>query len=171
MIPRHALATVIELAHGFPIGAITGPRQSGKTTLARAIFADRAVIDEAQRHPALFSFLQGLVDSRERMGDFVLTGSQQFGLCAGISQSLAGRVGLLQLLPLSFAEMTASPRGPREVKPGASVVPEWLQAARRWDGLARGEALPTRIVYGGDESYLREGCRLIGWREAATALD
>lgn len=133
MIPRHATATLQRLSNGFPVLAITGPRQSGKTTLARALFGhkpyvslenpderefaltdpkrflarftDGAVLDEVQRCPALLSWLQSLVDERQRMGDFVLTGSAQFDLMAGITQSLAGRVGRLELLPLSGAEM------------------------------------------------------------------
>lgn len=133
MIKRQSEALARALARGFPIVAFVGPRQSGKTTLARGLFGDRAyvsledpedrehalkdprgflarfpqggVIDEAQRCPALFSYLQGLVDSRGRMGDFILTGSQQFGLRSGISQSLAGRVGLVQLLPFSLSEL------------------------------------------------------------------
>lgn len=133
MIARSSINTLRRLARGFPVVAITGPRQSGKTTLARAIFAgkpyisledpeerefadtdprgflarfpDGAVLDEAQRCPALFSYLQGAVDKRRRMGDFILTGSQQFGLMPNIAQSLAGRVGLLQLLPFSLAEL------------------------------------------------------------------
>jgi len=134
MIPRTARQTAERLAEGFPIVAITGPRQSGKTTLARAVFPDKpyvtledpeerefaesdprrflarfpegAVIDEAQRCPDLFSYLQGIVDRRGRMGAFILTGSQQFGLISGITQTLAGRVGLIQLLPFSLAELT-----------------------------------------------------------------
>jgi predicted AAA+ superfamily ATPase len=65
------------------------------------------VIDEAQRFPPLFSYLQGLVDRRKKPGLFILTGSQHFGLLSGISQSLAGRVGLLELLPFSIAELQA----------------------------------------------------------------
>lgn len=137
MIPRQLQGTLHRLAAAFPIVAITGPRQSGKTTLARALFADRpyvsledpgerafaledpkgflarfaqgAVFDEAQRWPDLFSWLQGMVDAERVPGRFVLTGSQQFGLLADISQSLAGRVGLADLLPLSIGELAARP--------------------------------------------------------------
>ena len=133
MYPRDAKKTLVRLAKGFPIIAITGPRQSGKTTLARAEFPDKpyislenpderefalsdprrfldrfpegAVLDEVQRCPTLLSWLQGVVDQRQRMGDFVLTGSAQFDLIAGIGQSLAGRVGRVELLPLSLTEM------------------------------------------------------------------
>ena len=135
MIPRQALEPLHRLARGFPIVALTGPRQSGKTTLARAAFAGKpyvsleypqerafaetdpqrflgrfaqgAVLDEVQRCPQLLSWLQGLVDERRLMGDFVLTGSAQFDLLAGITQSLAGRVGRVELLPLSAAELSA----------------------------------------------------------------
>jgi hypothetical protein len=77
-----------------------------------ARFPDGAVIDEAQHGPQLMSYLQGLVDERRRMGDFVLTGSQQFGLMSGISQSLAGRVGRIELLPFSMAELADAGRLP-----------------------------------------------------------
>ena len=133
MINRAAYSTALRLAQGFPVLAITGPRQSGKTTLARTLFAGKpyvsledpeerefadsdprgflarfpqgAILDEVQRCPGLFSYLQGVVDERGRMGEFILTGSQQFGLMSNIAQSLAGRVGLLQLLPFSLAEL------------------------------------------------------------------
>lgn len=133
MYARDAAQTLNRLARGFPIVAIAGPRQSGKTTLARAQFPDKpyvslenpderefalsdprrfldrfpdgAILDEVQRCPALFSWLQGVVDERQRMGDFVLTGSSQFDLIAGIGQSLAGRVGRVELLPLAQSEM------------------------------------------------------------------
>ena len=136
MIPRLAHPTLERLAKGFPVIALTGPRQSGKTTLARAAFAGKAyvslenpderefaqqdprrflarfpngaILDEVQRCPALLSWLQGHVDERKRMGDFVLTGSQQFDLFSGISQSLAGRVARVELLPLSGAELLAA---------------------------------------------------------------
>lgn len=136
MVPRTALSTVQRLARGFPVVALTGPRQSGKTTLARAAFPgkpyvtlenpdqlahatadarrflanypDGAIIDEVQRCPELFAYLQGWVDERRRMGDFVLAGSQQFGLLSKITQSLAGRVGLVHLLPFSQSELAGA---------------------------------------------------------------
>lgn len=138
MIPRTLSETLRRLAQSFPVVAITGPRQSGKTTLARTVFADKpyvsledpiertfamedphgflarfkngAVFDEAQRWPDLFSYLQGMVDDQRAPGRFVVTGSQQFGLLAGVTQSLAGRVGLTRLLPLAFDEMPAASR-------------------------------------------------------------
>ncbi len=133
MLARAAVETLLRLARGFPVLALTGPRQSGKTTLARTVFPEKpyvslenpdelefathdprrfiarfpdgAIFDEVQRCPALFSWLQGVVDKRKRMGDFVLTGSSQFDLIAGVTQSLAGRVGRVELLPLSVSEM------------------------------------------------------------------
>ena len=133
MIPRAAATTVRKLAGYYPVVALTGPRQSGKTTLARAVFpakpyvsledldvrefaqsdprrflaqfADGAIIDEAQRCPALFSYLQTNVDENRGVGRFILTGSQHFGLLSGISQTLAGRVGLVHLLPFSSREL------------------------------------------------------------------
>ncbi len=133
MIPRIAEHTVRKLLKGFPIVTITGPRQSGKTTLARRIFSDKpytsledpdkrlfaqedprsfleqfpdgAVIDEVQRCPDILSYLQSVVDSDGRMGLFILTGSQQFGLLSGITQSLAGRTAFMELLPFSLPEL------------------------------------------------------------------
>lgn len=144
MIPRHAHPTLARLAQGFPVVAITGPRQSGKTTLARSAFPGKAyvslenpderefatsdpkrflarfpegaILDEVQRCPELLSWLQGHVDERQRMGDFVLTGSQQFQLLSGITQSLAGRVGRVELLPLSGAELTNAQRQPETLE-------------------------------------------------------
>jgi predicted AAA+ superfamily ATPase len=132
MIQRHLESTLRRLAASFPIVAVTGARQAGKTTLVRSVFSDHtyvtledpqerafaeedpkgflsrfsagAIFDEAQRWPDLFSHLQTLVDADRRAGRFILTGSQHFGLMAGISQSLAGRVGMTRLLPLSLSE-------------------------------------------------------------------
>jgi uncharacterized protein len=136
MIRRTAQKTLLRLAKGFPVVAITGPRQSGKTTLAKMAFPkkpylsfedsdvrtaaesdprgllssypDGAILDEVQRVPQLFSYLQTKVDEKIIPGMFVLTGSQQFGLVSGITQSLAGRVGLVQLLPFSTDELQSA---------------------------------------------------------------
>lgn len=135
MLTRTITPTLLRLAASFPVLAMTGPRQSGKTTLARAQFGDKpyvsledpierafanedprgflarftqgAVFDEAQRWPDLFSHLQGIVDADRQPGRFILTGSQQLGLLAGITQSLAGRVGMTRLLPLAASEIPA----------------------------------------------------------------
>lgn len=143
MIVRAAQGTVLRLAKGFPILAITGPRQSGKTTLAKAAFPGKpylsledpdirglaesdprgllsrfregAILDEAQRVPNLFSYLQTQVDEDLRPGSFILTGSQQFGLLSGITQTLAGRVGLVQLLPFSMGELKGAGRLPSDL--------------------------------------------------------
>ncbi|HPY89986.1 MAG TPA: ATP-binding protein, partial [Lentisphaeria bacterium] len=118
---------------GYPVVTITGPRQSGKTTLARATFPDlryvslespdiralaesdpRAflqaypapvIFDEIQRVPQLLSYIQTMVDESGKNGQYLLIGSHQPQLSAGISQSLAGRTGLLRLLPLSIQEL------------------------------------------------------------------
>lgn len=144
MVPRAAAGTLARLAKRYPVVAVTGPRQSGKTTLARTAFRnkpcvsledpyqrefattdprgflgnypDGAVLDEVQRCPELFSDLQRIVDERRRAGLFVLTGSQQFGLLAKISQSLAGRIGLMHLLPFSLAELNRARRAPRKIE-------------------------------------------------------
>lgn len=135
MLKRSASSRLIALSSWYPVVAVTGPRQSGKTTLVREVFAgkpyvtledpdvrttaltdprgflelypDGAILDEVQRVPDLFSYLQSIVDKQQVMGQWVLTGSQQLGLMSGVSQTLAGRVGLLQLLPFSVSELLA----------------------------------------------------------------
>jgi uncharacterized protein len=133
MVKRELEATIRLLLKGYPIVTITGPRQSGKTTLARAIFSDKpyvsletplqrefaendpvgflqrykdgAVIDEVQNCPHLFSYLQEFVDRDKRMGLFLLTGSRQFDIHSRITQSLAGRTGIVELLPFTLDEI------------------------------------------------------------------
>jgi len=141
MIGRALQSTAQTSLQGFPVLALTGPRQSGKTTLARSLAAERpyasledpdirefatsdprgflkqfpegAVLDEVQRCPDLFSYLQSVVDAApDQMGRFILTGSQQFGLIEAITQSLAGRVALLELLPFSLSELQSVGRAP-----------------------------------------------------------
>jgi predicted AAA+ superfamily ATPase len=133
MIERKLKDKLLDYAKGFPIICLTGPRQSGKTTLSKATFPtyeyvnlenthtlERAlsdpiqfltahrnglIIDEAQKAPQLFSYLQEIVDTRHKMGEYILTGSQNFSLMETITQSLAGRAGILHLLPLSLQEL------------------------------------------------------------------
>lgn len=133
MIERDMKKTALLLAGQYPVVVITGPRQSGKTTLCRTTFPDKAyvnlempdirqyamddpksfltdyaegaILDEIQRAPELLSYIQGMVDEDDRAGRFILTGSQQFELMHSVTQTLAGRVGLLKLLPLSLAEL------------------------------------------------------------------
>ena len=133
MIKRNAGATVRELAANYPAVIITGPRQSGKTTLARAsfphkhyvslehldtrqfaredprLFLDRyssgAVLDEVQHTPHLFSYMQERLDTDPTPGKYVLTGSQRLGINSEITQSLAGRAAYLELLPFSMSEI------------------------------------------------------------------
>ena len=136
MIEREITPILLRLFNQYPFVTVTGPRQSGKTTLCRAAFPDLeyvnmeapnrrehaqndpvgfltqfeegAILDEIQRTPDLLSYLQVLADDKGRNGLFVLTGSEQFRLSEAISQSLAGRTALLRLLPFSLAERSQS---------------------------------------------------------------
>jgi len=133
MISRDLTPLLRQSAAQYPVVTLTGPRQSGKTTLCRHVFADKpyvsleapdirrfatedprgflasvstgAILDEIQRIPELTSYLQGMVDDDPTPGRFILTGSQQFELMSGISQSLAGRTAVLRLLPFSMHEL------------------------------------------------------------------
>ena len=132
-IPRHLTAVLSERARQYPVVTVTGPRQAGKTTLCRDAFPNLpyanleqpdvrefaladpggflaryprgAIIDEVQRVPSLLSWIQVRVDATPGNGQFILTGSHQFDLMASITQSLAGRTALLNLLPLSVNEL------------------------------------------------------------------
>jgi len=138
MIARDIAQKILSAAQKFPAIGLMGPRQSGKTTLVKSIFKDytyisfedldsqntflhdphgfinslqndRGVIfDEAQRVPQLFSYLQGYIDKYEKPGFYILTGSQNFLLLQSITQSLAGRIALFELLPLSIKELEQS---------------------------------------------------------------
>ena len=133
MIPRIAASTLLAVARQYPVVTVTGPRQSGKTTLCRTAFPDKAyvnleqpdvrafarddprgflrgypdgaILDEFQRAPELPSYLQSLVDQDATPGRYILTGSEQLEVLNRVSQSLAGRTGLLRLLPFSIEEM------------------------------------------------------------------
>lgn len=138
MIPRLLGKTLQHSAREFPVVAVLGPRQSGKTTLVKSLFPSKpyvsledpdkrayaqtdprgflagyekgAIFDEIQRVPELFSYLQGIVDKNRKPGMFILTGSQNFLLMQHLSQSLAGRVQILTLLPLSLEEVAMTGR-------------------------------------------------------------
>ena len=133
MIKRAVSSKVLRLAEQYPVITVTGPRQSGKTTLCRYLFKKHdyitledlderefarndprgflnrfqkgAVIDEVQRVPELLSYIQGVVDTKGLPGQFILTGSHQFDLINSITQSLAGRTALVNLLPFSMNEL------------------------------------------------------------------
>jgi len=133
MIWRHLSAVIQSAAQTMPVVSITGPRQSGKTTLAKFAFPDYAyanlehlptrqfarenpvgflkqyaqglIVDEAQYVPELFSYIQVEVDRSGRNGQYILTGSQNFLLMEKITQSLAGRVAVFHLLPFSTKEL------------------------------------------------------------------
>lgn len=134
MFKRTLSKKLSTLAKQFPVVSIVGPRQSGKTTLSKIVFdkhdyvsleepderdfaiADPkgflrrfphgVILDEIQRVPTLLSYIQGIVDEEDTPGRFILTGSQQFHIMEKISQTLAGRTAIVQLLPLSLYELT-----------------------------------------------------------------
>ena len=143
MIQRTLEGRVLELARRFPIVTITGPRQSGKTTLCQMAFPEKpyvslealdtrefaasdprgflaqfptgAVLDEVQRVPDLLSYLQVISDENRRNGEWVLTGSQNLALLESISQSLAGRSAMVQLLPPDLEELRRFPNPPTDL--------------------------------------------------------
>jgi uncharacterized protein len=136
LVDRTIESVIRTLAASYPVVTVTGPRQSGKTTLCRKVFPhkpyanleapdtrqfavedprgflaqypDGAVLDEIQRTPDLVSYLQPLVDEDPRDGRYILTGSQQFEVTNNINQSLAGRTALVKLLPFSLTEIQSS---------------------------------------------------------------
>lgn len=133
MIHRKAVEKVLAMAEKFPVLVFTGPRQSGKTTLAKIAFPDYryvslenpenlafalndpkgfleiydqfVIIDEVQNAPELFSYIQEIVDNSGQCGHYILSGSQNFLLLEKITQTLAGRIYLMELLPLSHSEI------------------------------------------------------------------
>jgi predicted AAA+ superfamily ATPase len=158
-VERSITETLLDYAKMFPVVFLTGPRQSGKSTLLKHVFPDYAyrnleerdlrefaladprgfladagmpaVIDEAQYAPELFSYIQSLVDEHDEPGRFILSGSQNFLMLKSISQSLAGRVGLLSLLPFSDNETAANLQAP-------ATTDDWLFTGHYPRVLARG---------------------------------
>jgi len=145
MIERSLEQVARDIAGRFPVLTVTGPRQSGKTTLCSmafpekplislespdvrrfalsdprgflGVYIDGAVLDEVQRAPDLLSYLQTMVDEDRTPGRFVLTGSQNFALLSSISQSLAGRTAVLNLLPFTLAELRRMPSHEEDLFP------------------------------------------------------
>jgi predicted AAA+ superfamily ATPase len=140
MIQRGASSKIKQLAKKFPAVGLLGPRQSGKTTLAKELFPKKpyvsfenqdnillvtkdprafldqyktgAIFDEIQRVPQLLSYLQGVIDDQpNKVGLFIITGSQNLLLLESISQTLAGRIAFIHLLPFSFSELASSKHG------------------------------------------------------------
>jgi predicted AAA+ superfamily ATPase len=135
MIARQIGSKILDHVKKMPVLAITGPRQSGKTTLVKHLFpayqylnlenpverefaetdpigflknhSKGLILDEIQNAPALFSFIQTIVDDKGEQGKFILTGSNNFLLLEKITQSLAGRVTIFHLLPFSLGELSA----------------------------------------------------------------
>ncbi|MDB6081038.1 MAG: hypothetical protein JWO53_310 [Chlamydiia bacterium] len=133
MIPRHLSPYILKYSKEYPIVALVGPRQSGKTTLAKALFPNYKyvslealdtrqhaisdprgflndhgpfiILDEVQRVPELFPYLQEFVDERQDPAQYILTGSSQFLLIENITQSLAGRIVTFKLFPLTYTEL------------------------------------------------------------------
>jgi len=143
MITRTLASALLHRATLYPVVTLTGPRQSGKSTLCRTLFPEKpyltlesldsrefalqdprgllasmpegAILDEVQQVPSLFSYLQEEVDRDRRPGRFILTGSENLALNQGIAQSLAGRTGILHLLPCTHQELLQFPNAPAEL--------------------------------------------------------
>lgn len=133
LVQREIINAIKKLVDKYPIIALTGPRQSGKTTLLKAMFPDyryvslenpdvryfaetdpkdflkqydkQVIFDEVQRVPHLFSYIQSIVDDSKIMGQFIFSGSQNFHLMHNITQSLAGRVAIFRLFPFDIQEL------------------------------------------------------------------
>jgi predicted AAA+ superfamily ATPase len=156
MVKRTLQAALRRASRQYPVVTLTGPRQSGKTTLVRSAFPKhryvsledpdqrefahddprgfldqfrgKAVLDEAQRAPDLFSYIQTNVDEDGRSGKFILTGSHNFLLMRTISQSLAGRSAILHLLPFSLSELEG--RSPLQLSKIGVDVPATRRAPK-----------------------------------------
>lgn len=133
-VKREIESELIDLALHYPVVMITGPRQAGKTSLACRTFSEKpyfslenpdvreristdpraffsanpngAIIDEFQHYPEILSYIQGIVDEKKQKGMFILTGSNNVAMLSNVTQSLAGRVALLKLLPFTIGEIS-----------------------------------------------------------------
>ena len=182
MLVGRSLGPIVrDLFERYPIVTLTGPRQSGKTTLCRLLFPDLpyfnlerpdlresiqldprgfldrmgtgAILDEVQRVPELFSWLQVHVDEHRRNGMFVLTGSEQFRLSEKISQSLAGRTAILKLLPFSIEEAEI-------VRPAMSV--DEMLVTGFYPRIYDQRLDPTQALGDYFETYVERDVRVLG---------
>jgi predicted AAA+ superfamily ATPase len=174
MIARDAQVKLLEMAQKFWVVALLGPRQSGKTTLAQMTFPEyeyisleniatrglaaadpmrfleqfrgaRGVIfDEIQHVPELLSYIQVQVDKEKKFGFFIITGSQNFLLNQAISQTLAGRIFIIKLLPLSLHEL--------------------ISGITYFNELAHQKDVPSFVVYAGDDYIPLTPGTLVGWK-------
>lgn len=178
-IPREIENEILKGASAFPVLTITGPRQSGKTTMIKHLFPERTyvslenpdnyeiakadprgfltrysdgvILDEIQRVPELLSYIQGIVDEHNVAGMFILSGSQQFNLLSGITQSLAGRTALYKLFPFSISEL-----GPRNEQDINKILYKGFYP-RIWDmDLSPGKVYPDYF-----ETYIERNLRQI----------
>lgn len=176
-IKRDIEQEILEGAKSFPVLTLTGPRQSGKTTLLKHLFPEKeyvslenpdnyelaladpkeflnkysngVILDEVQRVPQLLSYIQGIVDEYKKPAQFILSGSQQFDLMSSITQSLAGRTALYKLLPFSFKEL--ADRNFQELD-------EILYTGfypRVWDS----NSIPTKVYQDYFETYIQRDLR------------
>ena len=177
-IDRSIKTELLDLANKYPVIMVTGPRQSGKTSLCRKVFPEKpyyslenpdiraaimtdprsffnnnpegAIIDEFQRYPELLSYMQGIVDDKKQKGQFILTGRNNIAMQNNVSQSLAGRVALLKLLPFSVHEIS-------EITTGFSVDDFLLKGF--YPGIYSDDLNPTKAYRNYYETYIERDVR------------
>lgn len=178
-IRREIESEVLSMASAYPVVTITGPRQSGKTTMTRQLFPDLpyysfenpdvrllaetdprsflnsiaggAIFDEIQNVPSILSYLQQVVDEQKDEKTFILTGSNHFSLINRVSQSLAGRAALLKLLPFSLKEISSS----------LNRTTDEIMLQGFYPGTFQTKLSPTKIYRNYYETYLERDLRQI----------
>ena len=181
MITRALLQETLQTAKEFKVVCITGPRQSGKTTLCRQAFpgyryisledADMAeqamnntrkfllqfkrgvILDEVQRVPQVFNYLQRIVDEKKVYGKYILTGSNNFLMQNNISQSLSGRAGYIELLPFSLNELRNSKAGKRSIE--QNILKGF------YPPVVTGKATPERWLPNYIKTYIERDVRML----------